>query len=149
MIKVIKVIGCFLLFLVCLNIQAQQKKYLPLPDGSSLEVKEGMTAQQAWQQAMRVYPEAFGLKRIDENLVMDVDWFNQCRTRVAREAKTDASLNQMVQACRYQAVPKKCRIFSIKTDKLGNEVADELMTCYQACKESNIYSRTAGECSKG
>lgn len=146
--KISKLIGCAVLFFVCLNIQAQ-KKYLPLPDGNSLEVKEGMTAEQAWAQAMRVYPESFGLKKIDENKIMDVDWFNQCRARVSKEAKTDSALGHMIKTCRYQAVPKKCREYQIKNDKLGNELADELVACYQSCEDSSAYSKSFGDCSKG
>ena len=34
-------------------------QYLPLPDGSSVTVREGETPQQAWARAQQMYPEAF------------------------------------------------------------------------------------------
>jgi hypothetical protein len=33
--------------------------YLPLPDGSYLQIKEGETPQQAWERAQRTYPQVF------------------------------------------------------------------------------------------
>jgi hypothetical protein len=41
-------------------------KYLPLPDGSSLLVKEGETPQQAWARAQQSYPDAFATKQAPE-----------------------------------------------------------------------------------
>jgi hypothetical protein len=37
-------------------------KYLPLPDGTSVTIREGETPQDAWARAQRTYPEAFGVK---------------------------------------------------------------------------------------
>ena len=37
-------------------------QYLPLPDGSSVTIREGETPQQAWARAQQMYPEAFGVK---------------------------------------------------------------------------------------
>jgi len=37
-------------------------QYLPLPDGSSVTIREGETPQQAWVRAIESYPEAFGLE---------------------------------------------------------------------------------------
>ncbi len=34
-------------------------KYLPLPDGTSVTIREGETPQDAWARAQRMYPEAF------------------------------------------------------------------------------------------
>ncbi len=34
-------------------------QYLPLPDGSSVTIREGETPQQAWARAQQMYPEAF------------------------------------------------------------------------------------------
>jgi hypothetical protein len=36
-------------------------QYIPLPDGSSLKLREGETAAAGWERAQRMYPEAFGL----------------------------------------------------------------------------------------
>jgi len=36
-------------------------QYLPLPDGSSIKLREGETAAEAWQRAQQMYPEAFGI----------------------------------------------------------------------------------------
>jgi hypothetical protein len=41
-------------------------KYLPLPDGSSLLVKEGETPQQALARAQQMYPDAFAVKQSPE-----------------------------------------------------------------------------------
>jgi hypothetical protein len=41
-------------------------KYLPLPDGSSLLVKEGETPQQAWARAQQSYPDAFVTQQAPE-----------------------------------------------------------------------------------
>lgn len=35
-------------------------QYLPLPDGSSVTIREGESPQQAWARAQQMYPEAFG-----------------------------------------------------------------------------------------
>ena len=37
-------------------------QYLPLPDGSSVTIREGESPQQAWARAQQMYPEAFGAK---------------------------------------------------------------------------------------
>ena len=37
-------------------------QYLPLPDGSSVTIREGETPQQTWARAQQMYPEAFGAK---------------------------------------------------------------------------------------
>ena len=37
-------------------------KYVPLPDGSSVTVREGETPEQAYMRAVQMYPEAFGRK---------------------------------------------------------------------------------------
>jgi len=37
-------------------------QYLPLPDGSSVTIREGETPQQTWARAQQMYPEAFGVK---------------------------------------------------------------------------------------
>ena len=41
-------------------------KYLPLPDGSSVTIREGETPKQAWERAQRMYPEAFGARAAAE-----------------------------------------------------------------------------------
>jgi hypothetical protein len=35
-------------------------KVLPLPDGSTVAIREGETPEQTWERAQRMYPEAFG-----------------------------------------------------------------------------------------
>lgn len=35
-------------------------QYLPLPDGSSVTIRDGETPTQAWERAQQMYPEAFG-----------------------------------------------------------------------------------------
>jgi hypothetical protein len=37
-------------------------QYLPLPDGSSVTIREGESPQEAWARAQRMYPEAFASK---------------------------------------------------------------------------------------
>ena len=37
-------------------------QYLPLPDGSSVTIRDGETPEQAWARAIESYPEAFGLE---------------------------------------------------------------------------------------
>jgi hypothetical protein len=131
------------------ELHAQQKKYLPLPDGTFLELKEGQSSREAWLKAQTAYPEAFGLKSIDDDKKMDIDWFNECRTRVAKEAKTDTALFHMLQSCSQQAVPQRCRAYSIKSDALGNETGQERVKCIEECSRANYYSKTFGECKKG
>jgi len=41
-------------------------QYLPLPDGSSVTIREGETPQQAWERAQEMYPEAFGIRQKQE-----------------------------------------------------------------------------------
>ena len=41
-------------------------KYLPLPDGNSVTIREGETASQAWQRAQQMYPASFGLTPPEE-----------------------------------------------------------------------------------
>jgi hypothetical protein len=38
-------------------------KALPLPDGTTVAIREGETAAQTWERAQRMYPEAFGLEK--------------------------------------------------------------------------------------
>ena len=37
-------------------------QYVPLPDGSTVTVREGETPEQAYMRAIQMYPEAFGQK---------------------------------------------------------------------------------------
>jgi hypothetical protein len=129
--------------------QSNKPQYLRLPDGSHIQIKEGESADQAWLQAMRKYPEAFGLVVIPDNKKMDLDWFNTCRATGVKDAKTNAAISQMVAACKHKAVPKKCRGFDLKTDSLGNEVGEERIKCVEQCLSANAISKSLGECSKG
>jgi hypothetical protein len=142
----------FLVFTIAIgttNSIAQQKKYLPLPDGNSVTIRDGESPAGAWLRAQKMYPEAFGFNKIDDNKKMDVDWFNQCRVNVSKEAKTDVALFQMLESCRQQAVPQKCRAFQVKSDTLGNETGDERVKCVEECSRANYYTKTIGECKKG
>jgi hypothetical protein len=129
--------------------QPNKPQYLRLPDGTHIQIKEGESADQAWFQAMRKYPEAFGLVVIPDNKKMDLDWFNTCRATGVKDAKTNAAISQMVAACKHKAVPKKCRVFDLKTDSLGNEVGEERIKCVAQCISANAISKSIGECSKG
>lgn len=137
------------MFLVSTSLSAQKELSLPLPDGSFVRIREGETAKAAWIRAQNMYPEAFGFKKIDDANKMDIDWFNDCRTRISKEAKTDAALGQMLASCRHQAVPQKCRGFQVKFDAIGNEVGDERVRCVEECSLANFYSKNLGECKKG
>ena len=44
-------------------------QYLPLPDGSSVTIREGESPQEAWARAQRMYPEAFGAKEPEKKEV--------------------------------------------------------------------------------
>jgi hypothetical protein len=137
------------LFIGLNELHAQQKQYLPLPDGNSVQIRDGESPTGAWLRAQKMYPESFGMKRIDDDKKMDIDWFNECRTRVAKEAKTDTALFHMLQSCSQQAVPQRCRAYSIKSDALGNETGQERVKCIEECSRANYYSKTFGECKKG
>jgi hypothetical protein len=41
-------------------------QYLPLPDGSSVTIREGESPQDAYARAQRMYPEAFGSKEVEK-----------------------------------------------------------------------------------
>jgi hypothetical protein len=133
------------------NVIAQKNKtqYIKLPDGAYYQVKEGESYEMALQSARETYPASFGLVKIPLEKLMDVDWFNQCRTKGVREARIEAAIGQIIQACNYQAIPKKCRAFQIKRDILGNESADERVKCVESCASENVYNKNFGECSKG
>jgi len=42
-------------------------KVLPLPDGTTVAIREGETPAQTWDRAQRMYPEAFGLSPAEES----------------------------------------------------------------------------------
>lgn len=138
-----------ILVLVSPLAQSQQRKAVQLPDGTWFPIKEGESPQAAMMEALRLYPKSFGTYRIPEDKKLDIDWFNKCRANAVKEAKTDAAINQMILSCKHMAVPKKCRSFEIKNDRLGNEVGEERMQCIEQCSSANYYSKSIGECSKG
>ena len=123
--------------------------YLPLPDGSSLTVNKGETLDQAWARGIKLYPEAFGLKRLDDSQKFDADYFNSCKLTAAKIATNQLSMLTAIKSCEYMAIPKKCRSHPITTDKLGNEIKAKRTECIVECSRANIYSRKFGECSKG
>jgi hypothetical protein len=129
--------------------QGLSNKYIRLPDGSSIQIQNNQSADEAWWQAMRNHPKSFGIYVIPDAKKIDLDWFNECRASAAKNAKTDSAVVQLVTACRHQAVPKKCRSLEITKDSLGNEVGEARVNCVEQCMASNYYSKTIGECSKG
>jgi hypothetical protein len=125
------------------------KKYLQLPSGANIEIKDGETAQQAWFAAMKKYPEDFGLKQLSDGEKFDVDYFNECKLKAAKSTVSQAAMFSAIQACEYKAVPKKCRIFPVTKDSLGNEVGAERTKCVQECTNANAYAKSFVECGKG
>ena len=138
-----------LLGLFCVEIVADTKtgKFVELPNGSYFPIKEGETPTQALSEAMKLYPQAFGNVRVPKQKIMDLDWYNECKLKVASTAS--ASIHVAVQACEYKAVPKKCRVHNVDKDALGNENADLRIQCVEECNKANYYSKSLGECSKG
>ena len=128
---------------------AQGKKYLPLPDGSSVTIREGESPRDAWLRAQQLYPEAFKIKLIPSSKRYDADYFNQCKMKAAKETSTDYALLTAIQSCEYKATPKKCRKYGIEVDRFGNEKGDERVACVEECSNANPYSKSFGECSKG
>jgi len=128
-------------------VNAHAVQYLPLPDGSSVTIREGETPEQAWARAINMYPQAFGNVRVPKQKIMDLDWYNECKLKAA--TTSNASITAAVQACEYKAVPKKCRIHNIDKDALGNEKGESRIQCVEECNKANYYSKTLGECSKG
>ena len=126
-----------------------QKQALPLPDGSYVTIREGETPLQTWIRAQAMYPKAFGMESIPENKKYDLDYFNDCKLKIMKEAKTDVALMLAIDSCKYKAIPKKFRAFQIKKDAVGNEKADELIICVEECNKANSISKLFGECSKG
>ncbi len=124
-----------------------QKQYLPLPDGSSVTIRQGETPEQTWTRAQNMYPEAFGNVRVPKQKIMDLDWYNECKLKAAKTS--NASIAAAVQACEYKAVPKKCRIHNVEKDSVGNEKADLRIQCVEECNKANYFSKTLGECSRG
>lgn len=138
-----------MLFVIALPNAYTQKQYVPLPDGSSVTVREGESAHQAWIRAQSMYPQAFGLKTIPENKKFDTDYFNDCKLKSAKETTSNAALITAIDSCKYKATPKKCRKFLITSDPIGNEKGDERIQCVEECNKAGYYSQKVGECSKG
>jgi hypothetical protein len=126
-----------------------QKQYLPLPDGSSVTIRDGETPKETWARAQQMYPDAFKIKVIPNNKKYDTDYFYQCKLKAAKETSTDYALISAIQSCEYKATPKKCREFGIETDSFGNEKGDKRVACVEECAIANPYSKSFGECSKG
>lgn len=140
----------FLLIFIFFSFHAfGQERYLPLPDGSYLLLKANETENAGWQRARQTYPEAFGLKRIPDEKQFDLDYFNECSLKASRETKSDAALAVALQACRYKAIPQKCRSLSIERDKFGNETGEARIRCVEECAKAGHLSRSVGECRKG
>lgn len=126
-----------------------QQMYLPLPDGSSLKIRDGETTEQAWLRASQMYPEAFGFKKLRPGQKYDVDYFNSCKLSAAKSTVGQLAMISAIQACEYKAIPKKCRAFSVNKDTLGNETGADRVKCVEQCNNANPYSKSLGECSKG
>ena len=127
--------------------QTNAKKAIQLPDGSYFPVKEGESYIQAMNEAMKLYPKAFGQVKVQGQKIMDLDWYNECKLKAS--TTSNASILTAIQACEYKAVPKKCRIHNIEKDMMGNEKGDERIQCVEECSRANYYSKSVGECSKG
>jgi hypothetical protein len=127
--------------------QTNTKKAIQLPDGTYFPVKEGETAIQAMNEAMKLYPKSFGQVKIQRQKIMDLDWYNECKLKASTTSNT--SILTAIQACEYKAVPKKCRIHNIEKDMLGNEEGNQRIQCVDECNKANFYSKTVGECSTG
>jgi hypothetical protein len=132
----------------CLSL-SHAAMYLPLPDGSSLLMKEGESAKEAWARGQQQFPDAFKIKVIPNSKKYDADYFNQCKMKAAKATTTDYALLTALQSCEYKATPKKCREFTIEKDRFGNEKGEKLVACVEECTNANPYSKSLGECSKG
>lgn len=113
-------------------------KYLTLPDGSSVEVPEGMDPQLAWFRAMQKFPEAFGLAPSEEK-ILDIEYLNSCKQKAASNMKSAESLGVALQVCRFKAVPKMCRAF--------DERSSQRQECVKQCASGSTWSKTFGDCS--
>lgn len=115
------------------------KRYLPLPDGSYIEVLPGETPEFAWARAIRKHPEAFGFEP-NTGPTYNLDYFNDCRLKGVEKAKNDAAVGQIVQACMHKATPKKCRAMEKKVEQAE---------CFASCGAASYFSKTIGDCSTG
>ncbi len=113
-------------------------KYLQLPDGSSVPLREGEDPEVVWRWAQQKYPEAFGV--FPAGALYDADYFNSCVLKDLGQAKGDFAVAQLNQVCKHKATPKRCR--SVATDI-------EKARCVKSCKEAGYLSNTVGDCSKG
>ena len=143
----------FIFILIFSNIHKvdakDEGKFLRMPDGNSIQIKPGQTADEAWIQAWSKFPKSFGLYVIPDEKIMDLDWFNECRAKAVKGATIDLAVVQIVKACKYQAVPKKCRNFEISKDYLGNEIGEARIKCVEQCEAAGMFSKRVGECRKG
>ena len=146
---------CFLWIAFALHASssiAQEKNggYIKLPNGVFAELPFGVSADAGMAMAREKYPEAF--RSLSEHEIQDVDWFQSCKQKAAKEASNRDSLGVMIQACDYKSVPKKCRQFPIELDSFEDKLfirGLERAKCVAACKSENYISRTVGDCSVG
>ena len=136
-----------LISILIMPMAAYSAKAILLPDGNYFPVKEGESAEAAFEAAKKLYPKSFGLMKVADGKQIDLDWFNECKLKAA--TVSNSAIGVAIQACRYKAIPKKCRVFNIETDSLGNEKGDERVRCVEECNNANYYSKSIGECSKG
>ena len=143
--KVVTVISCQ----VVMSSIVYAAQYLPLPDGSYLEIPEGVGIPEAAARAKELYPEAFKIKTIPVNEKFDSDYLQKCLASVAKDSKTESGVQLGIRSCEERAVPKKCRPFDVKMDRFGNESGADRVRCVKACAQSSAMSRTFGDCSPG
>ena len=126
-----------------------QKVYIDAPDGTRIEVPSSTYYDEALTAAKKQFPKSWGLSKISDEKKYNVDYFNECKLKAAKESTIEASLRASIQVCMYQAIPKKCRMHKIEIDRLGNEEGDERVKCVESCTKEGVYSRKFGECSVG
>ena len=134
--------------ILSLNLSIQAAQYLPLPDGSSVTVRDGETPKETWARAQRMYPEAFKTS-IPNEKKYDVDYYNDCLLKNTKDQTSNATIALAMQACEHKAIPKKCREFQIELSPTGFESGDKRIQCVEECKKSNYLSNAVGECRKG
>jgi hypothetical protein len=80
----------------------------------------------------------------------DEDYYNDCILKNAKEGANIGASQLIAQACRYKAIPKKCRALPDAVGLLDPfHPPSERAKCVAACKSEGYYSRHFGECSTG
>ncbi len=137
------------LLLTCGYLGSPLAGYIKLPDGKYYEAPEGFSAAQAYAKARQDYPESFGLNKIPQEKKFDATFFNECKLDVVKNTRTVPAMAAGIDVCEKKAVPKKCRVYEVKKDYLGNESGADRIRCVQACSQASVFSRKFGDCSPG